>query len=167
MTLLPIAAVAVKSASTAATVTDPAQVVSLSPNSPLPAGANLAGDVGVQYRANATGAASIAKVFTGATTNATSVKASAGRILSFALTNTAAAVRFLHLHNKASAPTVGTDVPTVTIALAAGQFVTHTVEGGSAYPLGIAYSVTAAASATDLDATVTAAGDVQGAIYYV
>ena len=38
---------AVKAASTAATATDPAAVVSVSPNSPLPAGTNLVGKVGL------------------------------------------------------------------------------------------------------------------------
>ena len=51
-----------------------------------PAGAALTGDVGIQYRPNATGAATPAKVVAAASTNATVVKASAGRMLGFTLT---------------------------------------------------------------------------------
>jgi hypothetical protein len=39
------------------------------------------------------------------------VKASAGQVYSLFVSNINAAVRYLKLYNKASAPTVGTDVP--------------------------------------------------------
>jgi len=52
-----------------------------------------------------------------ATTNATSAKASAGEVHVILATNTTATVKYLKLYNKASAPTVGTDTPILTIAL--------------------------------------------------
>ena len=55
-----------------------------------------------------------------ATTNATSVKASAGTVYSVTASNINAAIRYLKFYNKASAPTVGTDVPVITIPIPAG-----------------------------------------------
>lgn len=48
------------------------------------------------------------------TTNSTLVKASAGTVLSVTGFNTNASARYLKLYSKATAPTVGTDVPLVT-----------------------------------------------------
>jgi hypothetical protein len=53
------------------------------------------------------------------TTNATSVKASAGCINDIHVCNTNAAARFLKIYNKASAPTVGTDTPIKTFMIPA------------------------------------------------
>ena len=124
----------------------------------------LVGDVGVQYRANATGAATVAKILTAATTNATSVKASAGRLLGWSLVNTTAAVKAVHFHNLAVAPTVGTSVPLFTIILPPNASNVFTAEGGIAMATGISYSITAAIA--DLDATATAVGDVIGVLTY-
>jgi hypothetical protein len=97
------------------------------------------------------------------TTNATSVKASAGNIYKITLINAAATAKFLKLYNKASAPTVGTDTPVWT-----AQLPPTAVNGGSfdldfgAQPLyfstGIAYALTGAAA--DADATALTAADV-------
>lgn len=131
---------------------------------PLPTGTNTIG------KAIITGSTSmgmtIAKLLSAATTNATSLKASAGTLCGGTVSNNSAAVKFLHLYNKASAPTVGTDSPAFTILLPVG--VTTLVDlgpvGGS-FATGIAYSITGAAG--DLDATVTAVNDVSGVLVYV
>src|SRR5581483_5493004 len=68
---------------------------------------------------SATGAATKARVKSAASTNATSVKASAGRLYQIHLCNTSAALKFVKFYNKASAPTVGTDTPVATYPLAA------------------------------------------------
>lgn len=130
----------------------------------ITAGSNLIADVGQQYRASATGAATLAKILSAATTNATSVKASAGRVLGWALTNTTAVVKAFHIHNKASPPTVGTDSPGWTIILPANGYVQYKQEGGIAMATGIAYSITGAIG--DLDATAVAVGDVIGVLLY-
>lgn len=129
-------------------------------------GANTAliGDVGAQYRANATGAASISKVLSAATTNATVVKASAGRVIGWSIVNTTAAIKYLRLYNKTTAPTVGTDSPVSVIPIPANGIATVSHPGGIGFATGIGYSITGASP--DLDATATAVGDVVGSIYY-
>jgi len=58
------------------------------------------------------------------TTNATNVKASAGKVHYISCSNVNAAVRYLKLYNTAAAPTVGTTVPTHTFLLPiSGNFV--------------------------------------------
>ena len=54
----------------------------------IAAGTNAIGDVGVQYRGNNTGAASPHHIVSAASTNALNVKASAGRLLGWNLSNT-------------------------------------------------------------------------------
>lgn len=131
----------------------------------LGASATTIGDVGVQYRATATGGASFKKVLTTASTNLASVKGTAGRLLGWTFTNTALAARFVHFYNVVT-PTVGTTVPDITIPISTLQTVTFFAEGGIAMSTAISVSVTGAASATDLDNTNTAANDVTGAVYY-
>jgi hypothetical protein len=98
-----------------------------------------------------------------ASTNATSVKASAGNLFKIVGTQVNAAARYLKLYNKASAPTVGTDTPIWTFylpptAVGGGLF---TLDFG-AQPLyfatGIAYALTTAAA--DADTGALTAGDV-------
>lgn len=95
-----------------------------------------------------------------ATTNATSVKAAAGTVYSIDAYNTAAAVRCLKLYNKASAPTVGTDVPFRTIAMKPTDRLQISFPGGLSMSTGIAYALTTLC--TDADATALTAGDVLG-----
>lgn len=95
-----------------------------------------------------------------ATTNATSIKASAGTLWSVSVSNTNAAARFLKLYNKASAPTVGSDVPVLTVVIPATSVIT--VNGGSngiRFATGIAFAITAAA--TDADTTAVAAAEIK------
>jgi hypothetical protein len=100
-----------------------------------------------------------------ATTNATSVKATAGTVWSIVATNTAASPRYLKLYNKASAPTVGTDVPVLTIPLPAGQAVTvHGGSNGIRFGTGVALAITAGAA--DADTTAIAANEVKVATAY-
>ena len=88
-------------------------------------------------------------------TNATSVKASAGDL--FRIELTAAAAVFLKLYNKASAPTVGTDTPIWTRKLVVGDNV-FAFPGGHYFSTGIAYALTGVAA--DNDTTAVAANDV-------
>lgn len=88
-----------------------------------------------------------------ATTNATSLEASSGTILNITAMNTTAAVIYLKLYNKATAPTVGTDVPVLTLplpvsnALAVVNFTT-----GLYFTTGIAYALTTGAADADTGA---------------
>jgi hypothetical protein len=71
------------------------------------AGTNLIGDVGIQLRANATGAASVTAINSPATPVGQSVKGTAGRILAINVGNINATARYLKIFNVASV-TMGT-----------------------------------------------------------
>jgi hypothetical protein len=97
----------------------------------------------------------------GATTNATLVKAGPGDIHTVVATNTTATVKYLKIYNKASAPTVGTDVPVLTVALAPNNALTFfDLPQGLYCNLGIAFAITGANG--DSDTTALTAGDVVG-----
>lgn len=101
----------------------------------------------------ATGTA--ASVVTAATTNATVLKGSAGNLFELTVSNVTATACFLKLYSKATAPTVGTDIPLVTIPIAANTTVPINFGAqGKRFGAGIALAVTAAAAATDTGATV-------------
>lgn len=96
-----------------------------------------------------------------ATTNATSAKVGGAELFKIIATNTTASLKYLKIYNKASAPTVGTDVPVLTIALPpSNALMAATFDIGLYCNLGIAYAITGAAA--DADATAVAAGDVVG-----
>lgn len=89
-------------------------------------------------------------VTTAASTNASSQKATAGNLFELTLSNPTATATYVKLYNKATAPTVGTDTPVLTIPVAAGALVTLQFgPQGKRFTTGIAMAVTAAAAATD------------------
>lgn len=112
---------------------------------------------GVSATANGTTAS---RVNAAATTNATPLKASAGQLYTIDVFNTAAYNVFLKLYNKASAPTVGTDVPVMTIPVQAGGGYSKTWPMGLPFATGIAYAITKLQA--DSDTTVLVAGDLTG-----
>jgi hypothetical protein len=129
----------------------------------LVAGSNAIGDVGVQYRANATGAATNFHLVSAATTNATVVKASAGRIVGWQVTNTNAAFRYVKIHNQTTTPTAGSGV-VQTIAVPPNSTVVLEVIGGVGRGTGI--GITTTTGSADADATAVAAGDLIIDIFY-
>ena len=95
-----------------------------------------------------------------ATTNALSIKNTAGTLWSAVVSNTSAAARFLKFFNLTVAPTVGTSVPVFTVPIPPGG--TVLVNGGSngiRFGAGISLAITGAAG--DLDTTAIGAGDVK------
>lgn len=95
-----------------------------------------------------------------ASTNATSVKTSVGRVLRI-IASGGATGRYLKLYNKASAPTVGTDVPILTFWIRANTDIDINVSDiGLNFSTGIAYAITG--GPTDADTVAAAAGDVVG-----
>lgn len=130
----------------------------------LPAGANAIGDVGLQARANATGAMLNARVMSAATVNNTLVKASAGRVLGWSLSNTSAAAKFVKIYNKSSAPIAGTDTPVLTLVIPAGGTIIFSSNIGIALATGFGYAITNLAA--DADTTAVALNDVIGGIFY-
>jgi hypothetical protein len=132
---------AVKAASTAVATTDPALVVALSQNGYITTIARL--------------------LSAAATTNSTLVKGSAGRVFKIRGYNAKAAVAYLKLYNKATAPTVGTDTPVVTIPLKASDMFDIDFAGlGLGFATGIGFGLTGAVA--DADTTALVAADVVG-----
>lgn len=109
-----------------------------------------------------TGGLSIARLVGSAGAN---IKASAGQVYSGIFTNTNAAIRYLHLYNKASAATLSTDTPVVTIPLPPNATVQFTSDGvGAAFATGISWTYT-----TDDIAIPTTAGtttEIHGTLFY-
>lgn len=133
----------IKAASTASLATDPSLVVNVSPNM----------------------AVTTHNLNSAATTNLTSVKASAGTIFSITASNINASARFLKIYNKASAPVTASDIPFLTIPLPANSV--QNIEFGAfgiRLATGIALAITGLA--VDNDATAVAVGDVKTAISY-
>lgn len=107
-----------------------------------------------------------------ATTNATSVKATAGTLYGIQCSNPSASIKYLKLYNKASAPTVGTDVPVMTIAVPPQNTGTPTafslVIGGVVgyrFATGIALATTG--NMADTDTTGVAAGELKITLSYI
>lgn len=130
------------------------------------AGTAAIGDVGVQYRANATGGASVVSVLSPATPAAATVKASAGRLIGWQLQNSSAALRSVKLFN-ATAPTLGTTSAVFEIDIPAGGRAEMNLPGGvGSFATACTYSVTAAKGLTDNTATGLAANDVSGSFFF-
>lgn len=101
-----------------------------------------------------------------ATTNATSQKATAGTLFEISASNQTASLKYLKLYNKASVPTVGTDVPIDTIPIPVnGNIPIEFGANGRRFTLGIAFAITGLQAIAD--ATAVAAGDVQVAGTYI
>jgi hypothetical protein len=130
----------------------------------LAAGTNLVGDVGLQVRANATGASSFSNVVSAATTNAQSIKGSAGRVLGWSFVNNATAVRYVKLHNIATAPTAGAGVVSTIPIPPNGGVSNVTLGQGMGFGTGIGMTIVTGAAATD--ATSVAAADVVGTLFF-
>ncbi len=98
--------------------------------------------------------------------NATGVtiKTSAGQIYGGYLFNVATTVRFVKLYNKATAPTVGTDTPVMTLCVPAGGGATFNWDKGIAFSSGIGVGVTNLVG--DSDTTAPTANDVTINLFY-
>lgn len=95
---------------------------------------------------------------TAATTNGANIKASAGVCYQISGNNTVASKKYIKLYNKATAPTVGTDVPVMTIAIPVSAAFSIDLRGRY-FPLGIGIAITAAAA--DADVAAIGAGDIE------
>lgn len=109
--------------------------------------------------------ATASRINAAATTNATNLKASAGQLYTIDVFNVAAYNVFLKLYNKASAPTVGTDTPIMTIPVQAGGGFSKTWPMGLTFATGISYAITKLQA--DSDTTVLAAGDLTGTTTWI
>lgn len=91
-----------------------------------------------------------------ASTNGTSAKASAGTLFRASGYNANAAARYLKFYNKASAPTVGTDTPFLTVYLAAQSTFDIAYPAGLSFSTGIAYALTTGVADADTGALTAA-----------
>lgn len=120
----------------------------------------VAGSVATTGSTTATPVAGTAySLTTAATTNGALIITGAKRLAELTVSNPTATAAYVKLYNKATAPTVGTDVPVLTIAIPAtaagvGEKSFNFGALGKQFPLGIGIAVTAAAVATDATATV-------------
>lgn len=93
-----------------------------------------------------------------ASVNATSVSAVQSTLYNIEGMNAAAAVRYLKLYNKATAPTVGTDTPVATFHLPASSVFKIPLPPGLIFTLGIGYGFTVLIA--DADTTALTAADI-------
>lgn len=128
----------------------------------IAAGTNAIGDVGLQVRANATGAASIHHVVAAATTNVAQIKATAGRVMGWNLANTTATWQYVKLHNVASA-TAGAAVA-MTIGIPPNGLSSRDLGTGIGFATAISRSIVTGAA--DTDATATTLNAVVGDIFF-
>jgi hypothetical protein len=129
----------------------------------LAAGTALSNDVGIQVRANATGAGSFANLLSPATPAGQVVKSGAGRIFAIIATNTGAAVRYLKLFN-ATSITPGTTAATYQYAIPANGIIQIEVPVGWSHGTGIVAMVTGGQPLTDN--TAITANEVTGVIVF-
>jgi hypothetical protein len=99
--------------------------------------------------ADATDGCSVSHFVSANSNNATSVKASAGRLYGVIANNINAAARYLKFYNKASAPTPASETPILVVALppASNQFIEITA--GVNFSLGIALALVTGIGDTD------------------
>jgi hypothetical protein len=99
-------------------------------------------------------------------TNATNIKASAGSIVGMWASNTSGSVQYIKLYNKATAPTVGTDVPILTIGVPANGGFINPVPATASFPFSIGIGTATTANSGDTDTTAVAAGTLKFIILY-
>ena len=95
------------------------------------------------------------KLVSAATTNATLVLGAPCELLKLTASNTNAAVRYLKVYDKATAPTVGTDVPVATYAIpgnAAGAGTNIPFMLPDSFQFGFGFALTTAAADSDTGA---------------
>lgn len=122
-------------------------------------------DVTVTGSVNLVGATSggdtLHSAVSAASTNATSVKGSAGQLYWVAVYNTNASPRYFKVYNKATSPTVGTDTPVLRFTIpgnTGGGGLNIAFPNGAAFATGIAYALTTGAA--DADTGAVAASEI-------
>lgn len=108
----------------------------------------------VSIYAHTAGGYTPAQLISAASTNATSVKGSAGTIGYLMCSNTNASPRYLKIYNKATAPTVGTDTPVHTFLIPGNStngagFVISLPPQGISLGTGIAFALTTGVAVAD------------------
>lgn len=123
----------------------------------------LAGTISVSSASTTSGLTPYRNINVG--TTGANVKASAGTVYGGIVSNTANAWRYLKLYDKATAPTVGTDTPLLTIALPPNSSGPIPINNGCKFTLGIGVGATVLIA--DNDTTTPTANDVVVNLFYV
>lgn len=110
------------------------------------------------------GGLTLAHTVAAASTNATSLKGSAGQVYEACVNSNATYPVYLKLYNKATSPTVGTDTPVKVIQAQAGVPACMRTEEGFAFGTGIAWALTK--GITDADTTAVLISDATTEISY-
>lgn len=116
----------------------------------------------VQHIPLTSGGVSTYKLVAATGSNATSVKGSAATVYGIVVGNTNSSPRYLKLYNKASAPTVGNDVPYMTVPV--HRTTRITLRQGIAFGTGLALALTTGAA--DGDTGGVAAEEVTVSVLY-
>ena len=106
----------------------------------------------VQDVAATSGGSTASHTMSAASTNATSLKASAGMVYGLSISNANAAARYFKLYNKASSPTVGTDTPVLTLQVPGNGTVLRAYPVGLVLGTGIAWAATTGIADSDTGA---------------
>jgi hypothetical protein len=117
----------------------------------------------VSNRPATSGGLTIKHLISGASTNATNVKGSAGQVYGWTIFNTNAATRYVKLHNTAGTPTAGASV-VQTIAVPPSGGNNWSSETGIAFGTGIAF--TTVTGTADADSAAVGANDLVIDIFY-
>lgn len=103
-------------------------------------------------------------VISAASTNGANIKASGAQVTGWAISNNGTVMRYVKLYNKASSPTVGTDVPRVTFGIPAGSSANIVYEPPLAFETGLGIAITAGMA--DNDSAAVNATEVAVNIFY-
>ena len=96
--------------------------------------------------------------------NATLIQAGPTSVHNIFANNASAGTKYLRLYNKATSPTVGTDVPVIVVAIPATSSKEIVLKHDLEFPLGLGMAITGAAAYNDN--TAVTAHDVQVYIVY-
>jgi hypothetical protein len=102
-----------------------------------------------------------------ATTNARTIKATAGTVYNIVASNANAAVRYLKLYNTATAPTVGTTVPVLTIAIPAAGTTPPINFGAMGHRFSTGISMALTTGVADSDTAAVAANEIKVVTSYI
>jgi hypothetical protein len=97
------------------------------------------------------------RLVSGASTNVTQIKTCGGNLKGYYITNTNAAARYVKVYDIQAPPVVGTDIPALTIQLAATSSDKQSWPDGIEFQKGIYFATTVGVA--DSDTAAVGAGD--------
>lgn len=123
-------------------------LVSARPMNPTPQYVAVQGTPGV-YTFYTASVGEMGSLTTTASTNAANIRNAKAVLGEVTISNVTATACYVKFYNKSSSPTVGTDIPVLTIPVPANTTVNMAFGLGKAFSTGLSIAVTAGAAATD------------------